>query len=387
MELFDTNILTYLLSTFMEVASGGYTRLAPEALNLMKFFVTIEIVVLGVWWALGSKQVTTTVIRKLTLFGVFLWLINDMHLITKTILISFGELGLIASNYNISSNILFDPSKIISLGFKTIKPILLDDLSIWDILSPLNKIYLIVAAPLILFTYAVIAFNLFLTIVEYYVFTMFSVVLIPFGFFKPTKFLSEKAISHTFCLGIKFMVLSFIIGFSYEYLEAAKVPSNIRILQLFNIVLSSGFIAFLSWRVPSMVSNFIMGTPGLSMEDIYNSGKSLVGTGASIYSGVGAYSGTGTKHIYDKVAKNQDRIKQATNFSSKSSQIPNNRVSASKPSKPSSTSINFKRIDVKKQSSSKQNIKKSDRSDSSNRVAISKATSTNALSTDRKNNK
>jgi type IV secretion system protein TrbL len=276
----NSGILTEMLTRFTEVATLGYTALLPEAMYLMNFFIVIEIVLLGVFWALGSGNITVNVIQKITAIGAFLWIISNAQKISKAIISSLGELGMVAGGQSVSIADLFDPSTIVGFGFTATYPIFKNTGGVWSAFtSPVDSILFAFCGIIILFSYFVIGWNIFITIIEFYLFTVCSVILIPFALFKPTSFLAQKAINGTFGLGIKFMVLGFIISISYNTLKTLSIPDDPTYHQLFSMVLGSGAISYLCWHAPSMASTIISGgSPNLSIGGVYGALGSATGT-------------------------------------------------------------------------------------------------------------
>ncbi|MGO9148064.1 MAG: type IV secretion system protein, partial [Desulfomonilia bacterium] len=119
----DSGVLTSVLNQLAGRLSLGYARILPDALVLMRYLVAIEIVVLGVFWALGKSDVTVTAIKKITAIGLFLWIITGMQSLSYALIRSFAQAGLVAGGNAITLTNLFDPSAIIDMGFKTTKPI------------------------------------------------------------------------------------------------------------------------------------------------------------------------------------------------------------------------------------------------------------------------
>jgi len=267
----NAGILTEMLTRFTEVATLGYTALLPEAMYLMNFFIVIEIVMLGVFWALGSGNISINAIQKISAIAIFLWIINNAHRISKAIISSLGELGMIAGGQSISIANLFDPSAIVGFGFSATYPIFKNTGGFWSgFTNPTDSIVFAFCGMIILFSYFVIGWNIFVTIIEFYLFTVCSVILIPFALFKPTSFLAQKAINGTFGLGIKFMVLGFIISISYNTLKSLAMPDDPTYHQLFSMVLGSGAISYLCWHAPSLASSIISGgAPNLSVGALY----------------------------------------------------------------------------------------------------------------------
>jgi len=275
----NSGILTYILSHIIKATSLGYAEIVPDALDLMKYFIIIDCVMLGIYWSFGKDDIIMTSIKKIISVGFFLWVINNAHYISRIILKSFGAAGIKAGGSTISLTELLDPSSIIDFGLFAVEPILINIGGAWKaITNPFNTIIIGIGCLFILIAYFMIACNIFLVITEFYLVTVGSTFLIPFIIFNPTRFLGEKAISATFRLAIKFMVLALIIGVTHNVLESLSSDfskiSDPSFRDLFTMLLGTAAIAYLSIHAPSLALSLIDGSPALSS-------GSLVGFGAA----------------------------------------------------------------------------------------------------------
>jgi type IV secretion system protein TrbL len=262
----NPGILTQLLNDVVGILTLGYARLMPDGLYLMRFFICIELILLGLYWAFGKKDVSVTALKKVTYIFFFLWVLGDIKHLTAMLVESLAQAGITASGHTIPLSIVFDPSSIATLGFISTQP-LFDNMGLIEQLSaPIDTIILGLLGLVIIITYFLIAINCFLVVVEFYIFTVCSVLLIPFAIFKPTSFLAERAIGATFALTIKVMVLSLVMGLTHTFLSGLQVPTDPDTAQIFHVLLGVGAVAFLCWQAPSMAVALFSGSPNLSGE-------------------------------------------------------------------------------------------------------------------------
>ena len=263
----DSGILTEILINFVKVATLGYSALVPEALYLMQKFIIIEIVFLGIFsFAFGeSSAIMATALRKLMVIGFYIYLISNFDTLSTFLFQSFAKAGILAGGSAITTDVLFNPSGIIELGFQCVEDVMGDIVKPWvAILHPLETVLKTLISIAILIAYFIIALNDFLIIIEFYIFTVCSVILLPFGIFRPTAFLAEGAIGAAFKLGLKFMVFSFVLCMSFNILQNLNLPDDPSFNELFVALFTSVTIAWLSSKVPQMASNIISGSPSLS---------------------------------------------------------------------------------------------------------------------------
>jgi type IV secretion system protein TrbL len=107
----------------------------------------------------------------------------------------------------------------------------------------ISILYLIVMAIFLL-----IAIQVFITVLEFYLIVAIVSIFLPFGLMKHTKFLAEKSIGAVIASGIKMMVLSFILSVSGPVILAATLTATATLNEIFSLILTVGAIGFLAWN-------------------------------------------------------------------------------------------------------------------------------------------
>jgi type IV secretion system protein TrbL len=87
---------------------------------------------------------------------------------------------------------------------------------------------------------------------------------VPFGVFKHTAFIAERAFGSVVSFGVKLMVLSFIIAAVQPVLAQITLPAEPTWQQAYMVLLASMAIAFLSWHAPGIAAGMISGGPSLT---------------------------------------------------------------------------------------------------------------------------
>jgi hypothetical protein len=122
---------------------------------------------------------------------------------------------------------------------------------------------------LIMAAFLIMAIQAFLAVLEYYVILAVAGVLIPWGVLPQTKFLAEKAIGAVVSAGIKLMVLAFIIAVVDPVLASIHFSGpEIKLNELWSVLLTAAAIAFLAWHVPSLTAGLLAGSPSLSASGV-----------------------------------------------------------------------------------------------------------------------
>ena len=101
----------------------------------------------------------------------------------------------------------------------------------------------------------VMACQVCLAVVEYYLVLTLATCLIPFGMSPHTKFLSEKAIGAVVAVSVKLMVLSFIVSLVSPVLGQLRFSGaggELKLNEIMSMVLVCGMLALVVWRAPGL---------------------------------------------------------------------------------------------------------------------------------------
>ena len=307
----EHGILTNLLNHIVSVLTLGYARLLPDAFYLTRCFIIIEIVLLGLWWAFNKQDIAISAIKKITTIFFYIWVIENFKMLTNTLICSFSRIGFIAGGETLTHSIIFDPSYISDLGFRAIRPIFDNTTSfISQLTSPLDNILMGLCALIVLLSYFMIAIQMFLVVVEFYMFTVISIVLIPFAIFKPTAFIGEKAIGATFSIGVKVMVLCLVISLSLSFLQNLSLPSDPTVEDIFILILGSLSVTFLSWHAPSLAAGYLSGSPNLTA----GAAGGFMAGGVAAGKGAMAAQGMASRSTIDAVKRGSSAMITAANY-------------------------------------------------------------------------
>src|SRR5271155_531581 len=261
----DPGILTTLLNAFLSVFSAGPGHLAPAAARLLFLMAGIELTLAGIWWVLKGENVLVGLMQKTLLLCLFAFFVANWTTLINTVLDGFVWSGFTAAGSSPSAGaaLIKDPSAIISQAFVTIQPIeeRINGLSGYQIGSLFMYGWAFIFT---LVAFFMLAIQVFITYLEFYLVAALSLVLVPFGVFKHTAFIAERAFGSVVSFGVKLMVLSFIIAAVQPVLAQITLPAEPTWQQAYMVLLASMAIAFLSWHAPGIAAGMISGGPSLT---------------------------------------------------------------------------------------------------------------------------
>lgn len=273
------NALTLTLQNFITALSGAYGRLAGDANSLLGILIGIEVVLLGLWSALGGGDNVVGVFKRILHIGAWVWIVKSYPTLSKALVDSLIQAGLKAGGGTGDVSLLMDPSRLAGYGLDATAPLTqkLADLGMTDLpdLIVFGFGYLAILA-----CFLIMAINVFLAVLEYYVFAALAGIFLPFGLFEPTKFLAEKAIGAVVSAGVKLMVLALVTSVIDPVLSAIHFQGpQITFNELWSVFLTVCALMFLCWKAPSLASSLLGGSPHLGVDHLIQAASAPIAAG------------------------------------------------------------------------------------------------------------
>lgn len=325
--------LNQLLDTFRTASVTGMVNLKPAALGLVTVLGILDVT--AMWGLYFGEMRVREIMGKVIKIGFFVILILNWGPITTAVEDTFVKVGQIASAHQTatkpSSIMVEGTKKMYRLWNNAIYDIPMsdtakssDNIPYYDSNGNLNKdatkmveadkkanaptnpfsglgesiaaipgrIIKIILALAIFIAFAFIALNVLLCFVEFYLTTALSIILLPFGVNSHTSFISQKALGAVVNFGVKLMIMIFLLGLMSTMISKMDAITNDDYGKLFEAVLQACMYAFLIWKLPSLISGMLSGTPsmGASASGVVQSAATAAGAGAMTTRFMGAGS-------------------------------------------------------------------------------------------------
>ena len=290
----EFNTLTLTLQNFIGAFSAGYGHLQGPINSLLGILVSIEVVLLGLWAALGGGDNLVGIFKKILHIGIWVWIVQSFPTMAKAFVESLINAGLMAGGGSGDASLLMDPSRLAGYGLDATEPLTqkLSELGVTD-LSDLLVFALGYLA--IMACFFIIAINVFLAVLEYYLFAAIVGILLPFGLVSSTKFLAEKAIGAVVAAGVKLMALAFITAVIDPVLSNIHFAGpEITFNELWSVFLTVCGLTVLCWKAPSLASSLLAGSPHLGAGDMAQAARAPVAAGMALgWAATGNLAGAG----------------------------------------------------------------------------------------------
>jgi len=272
------NTLTLTLQNFIAALSGGYGRIQGSANSLLSILVGIEVVLLGLWTALSGGDNVVGIFKKILQIGAWVWIVQSYPTLCKAFVQSLVQAGLLAGGGG-DVALIMDPSRLAGYGLDATEPLTrkLADLGMTDLsdLIIFGFGYLAIMA-----CFLIMAINVFLAVLEYYLFAALVGIFLPFGLLGPTKFLAEKAVGAVVSAGVKLMVLAFVTAIIDPVLANIHFQGpEIKFNELWSVFLTVCGLMFFCWKAPSLAASLLGGSPHLGAGDLLQAASAPLAAG------------------------------------------------------------------------------------------------------------
>lgn len=272
--------LNYFLRAFTVQSLIGISDLRASAHTLLWGLGAIELILASLWWAHSGGEAIGKLVKKLLFLTVFVGIVDNYTDILALISRSFIQVGFEAAGGN--SDIIFTPSGIVLRGLTVVKP--LTDYLVDASGYRLGKIFMFSLALLVtLGAYVMLAVQVLITRVEFAMMAALGFLFVPLAVFKPTAFLSEKVFGAMVALGVKLMVLSFIIAIGYPIMTLLTLPVNPLATHLVYAMVGSIGLAVLALHAPGVAAGLLVGSPSLTAGAVASGAALAAGAAASPY--------------------------------------------------------------------------------------------------------
>ena len=266
--LVDPGILTLALKRLLEVFLGSFGRLTPSAMTLLWLLVTLELILCGLAWVFQHDDIVADLIWFVLKVGAFVFLITQWPFVCETIINGFAAAGLLAGGSTMTVREITNPSEVMRLGLVAVEPIF-NQLKGWGMVSAvLNIADTLIhsfAGIGIIVAFIVIALQLFLTFLEFYVTAGLATILVPWGMFRATAFVGERALGMVVAHGVKVAMLALVASAAFPVVWTFKLQAAPTWGSSLSLLAGCWAIALLALFAPALAGGMVAGVPSLTL--------------------------------------------------------------------------------------------------------------------------
>lgn len=263
----DTGILDTMLSTIAGFTTGSSGTISGYATSLYGILILLDFI-LAVLLNLGETDHIKQLVRKVLFYGFWIWIIREWGMLCDVLLDSLMITGTAVGG--VDASVLKTPSSLVDKGFIVASPYWeyaqnMDWLDITT--SPLTWLMAVIGYAGVVLAFAILALQIFITYVEFYIASALLLIFIPWGSFKYTSFVAEKAIGATISYGTKLMMLGAVYGLSSGIINSFTIDlagGQPEPISVFSSMLGPFALCLLCWQAPGMAAGLMTGAPTLS---------------------------------------------------------------------------------------------------------------------------
>jgi type IV secretion system protein TrbL len=293
----DLGFLTALLKALIENFTLGTASLIPELMGLLTLLTILEVLIAGLWYLHSRDLDLGALAMKLAGITVLGWIITEWPRLIRVVLKTFVHFGLRAGGDTISETDFTDPSNILWYGLSVAVTVTTHLGQYTGMDAVYNAVEVLTSLPLgvvIMVLYFVLAVWIFVVLLEFYACTALAVTLLPFGAFRLTAFLAEKAFAYLAAAGIQVMALAFITASLLPVMVRLQGGLHPTFQDLALQLCGALTLCLMAWRVNRFAATLLQGAPQLTMQDVTRAAAATARTVTTLGGGAAAGVGGGT---------------------------------------------------------------------------------------------
>ena len=285
-----------LMTVFSSSISRGFDALQGPVDSVFGLMITLVVALTGIQWALSpNRDLLAAAFGKVLLIGAFAWLINDWRALSETLYAGFIELGLAAGGGELDRAEFLNPGAVLNQGWEIVRalgetPAPVDNPL--DVAGNLVDALILGLAMIgVMLSFAVLALQIVVCLLEFKIVTLGGFVLLPFGIWSKSAFLAERPLGYVVSSGLKVLALAIVVSGARSIFDQLQPSANPDLYEALAILTASVLLAMLALFIPNLAAALVTGGPALGAGAAVTGGVAvgLAGLGAAgLATGAGA---------------------------------------------------------------------------------------------------
>lgn len=203
-------IFSSIQGTYVGKLTTAFATIDHYAIQLFYILAALEIAFFGLMWALRQQEMIGAFLIKIIKLGFIFFIISHYRYILSILVGGFAGLGLGASTPQVTA-LIFNPDKIWSFGFDSSISLLQLAVQYGTTNMGMTMIYLILGFGL-LFMFALIAAQVLILVISFYILSLLALILLPFGTLTFTQDLSYRSLQGVLRAGARIFAFVVVLG-------------------------------------------------------------------------------------------------------------------------------------------------------------------------------
>lgn len=298
----DPGQLTEMQNQLLGIFSAGAESLVGGATGLLLTLCTIHVAWAAYQVMWGEAEFLPKMLRAVIKCGIYIALVTQAPALFDMIFEMFIDVGVEAGGNSASASLMKDPGAVPMHVLEIMAPVFVELTGDDGGMIPIdvgNTGTLLMASLLaltIVILSMVMAVQIFVTTLEFYLIAAVGLVFMPFGVLQQTKFLADNFYNAIIAVGAKMMVLSAIVAATKPMIEAMQLSEEYTMNHLFGVLIVMMALTMLYLRGPSLAAGLMSGRSGISGSAAMAGGAVVAAPAAGVVAGTvagGAGGGVG----------------------------------------------------------------------------------------------
>jgi type IV secretion system protein TrbL len=205
----DPGAITLIQTSFLQHLSAIFLTVARYALNLLYIFAVLELVIAGLFWALGQSLGWGRLFFKVLKIGLIFFVIQNYGWLINSIISSFAQVAGFTINNPKLADFIFNPAAIWQYGYNVGLFLLQQGMQSASMGLTLILSFLGMG---ILLLFGLLGIQVIIQIVGFYLVSLTSLLMLPFGVFQPASKMFDRAVQMVLAAGLRVMAVIMVIG-------------------------------------------------------------------------------------------------------------------------------------------------------------------------------
>lgn len=246
-------------STFVNQMGGAFTSVSHYALSLFYIIAGIEIALFGLAWALKQDEALASFLFKVIKLGFIFFIITSFPYLAGVLISGFTDVAISAAGGPTVAKFILHPTNLWQYSFDTSISLLTLSVQYGTTNMGITLIYLFLGMGM-LFMFALIAAEIVLVIVAFYVLALLALLLIPFGAMTPTRNLFEKSIQSLLSAGARVFTVIIVLGAGvsvWSQFNIGAISQSTSLIQPLSVFFVTLVFLVLMLKLPPMAAKSI----------------------------------------------------------------------------------------------------------------------------------
>jgi P-type conjugative transfer protein TrbL len=251
-------LLTTFQNVYMDKFVHALSNIEGYSLSLFYLVAGIEIAVFGLVWAIRQETLFGAFFFKVLKLGILFFLISEYPSVLQVIIDGFTQVAFQLSPVG-TEQLIFNPATVWRYGFDHGIQMIMVAVQYGTTNTAMSTVFLCMGFGSIVI-FALIGVQIILAVVGFYVVSLVSLLLIPFGAFVGTQGFLSRSLQGVLKAGVRVFVVIFIIGVAatvWKAFPGDSITLTTKFDEPLSLFLSALIVLVLLWKLPEVTVELV----------------------------------------------------------------------------------------------------------------------------------